>query len=259
MSIRSKVLAAAAAVTLIAGVGTAGVLSAGPASAGTPSCGHGCLNVWNQDIGPEFTVDVFRQGSKTGQPVILFRATNFDPAEDFSVSFQGSVADFYAAGLVSATTALHYGCDGIDFTGGSCAITGGVFPNLPAFEVEYAPYGVDSGLCTGVATTAYSGEGVTLQPCGVSSKTVWILDTLDNQSVPDSVPLINGSNTNFSHPFVLTYPASAFPTDKPRVQIEVTNLTGFTQPGSIVPVISTVSSAQLWTGAFGITDVDWTP
>ena len=33
----------------------------------------------------------------------------------------------------------------------------------------------------GVAATAFSDEGVTLQPCGVSAKTVWILDTYDQQ------------------------------------------------------------------------------
>ena len=36
---------------------------------------------------------------------------------------------------------------------------------------------------------------------------------------------------NFSHPFVATYPASSFPTDKPRPQLTVTNLTGFSQSG----------------------------
>ncbi len=41
------------------------------------------------------------------------------------------------------------------------------------------------------------------------------------------IPLINGSDTNFSQPFVLTYPNDSFPTDKPRPQLVVTNLTGF--------------------------------
>ena len=88
---------------------------------------------------------------------------------------------------------------------------------------------MDSGLCSGVAATAFQGEGVTLQPCGVSGKTIWIVDFhANNFNNFPGVPLINGSNTNFSHPFVLTYPANANPTDKPRVQLTVTNLTGFT-------------------------------
>jgi hypothetical protein len=41
MSIKSKLLAGAAALTLVGGVGMAGALAAGPAAAGTPSCGPG--------------------------------------------------------------------------------------------------------------------------------------------------------------------------------------------------------------------------
>ena len=110
-------------------------------------------------------LDTFRQGEKVGQPQILFRTSNFDPAEDYTISYQGLVSDFFAAGLVSAAVNLHYGR----------GATG--FPDDAAFEVQYSPYGADSGLCTGVATTAVAGEKVTLEPCGVSSKTVWIVDS----------------------------------------------------------------------------------
>ncbi len=113
---------------------------------------------------------MLRQGEKVGQPIILFRTANYDPAEDLTVAFQGTVADFFAARLVSAALNLHYG-------GGAKG-----FPNDSAFENEYAPFGVDSGLCLGVAATAFNDEGVTLQPCGVSSKTVWIVDTLTPRS-----------------------------------------------------------------------------
>src|SRR6202041_603532 len=193
MSIKSKVLAAAATLTLVGGVGVAGALSAGTASAATPSCGNSCIDIFSHQFGthksPNFVVDVLRQGEKVGQPIILFRTANFDPAEDWTAAFQGTVADFFAAGLVSSAVDLHYG-----------GLAAG-FPNDPAFENEYAPFGVDSGLCLGVATTAVQGEGVTLQPCGVSSKTVWILDYLDSWSTfihGGYVPLINGSDTNFS-------------------------------------------------------------
>ena len=85
------------------------------------------------------------------------------------------------------------------------------FPDDAAFEVQYSPYGVDSGLCTGVAATAVAGEKVTLEPCGVSSKTVWIVDPRTARSATVTFPLINGSDTNFSQPFVLTYPGSGYP------------------------------------------------
>ena len=43
------------------------------------------------------------------------------------------------------------------------------------------------------------------------------------------VPLINGSDTNFSHPYVLTYPQNGNPTDKPRPQLVTQNLHQFSR------------------------------
>jgi hypothetical protein len=251
MSFKSKVATAAATLTLVGGVGMAGAFTAGSASAATPSAGPNAIDVFSKQFGthahPNYVVDVWRQGEKAGQPRIRGRAATYDPAEDFSVAYQGTVADFYAAGLVSSAVALHYG--GLGHF--SPTVT---FPNDPAFENEYAPFGVDSGLCIGVATTAVQGEGVTLQPCGVSSKTVWILDWLDSWTTffhGGYFPLINGSDTNFSHPFVLTYPANGYPTDVPRPQLTVTNLTGFTN-GWGIPEIGTVESNQLWSADAGV-------
>ncbi len=65
------------------------------------------------------------------------------------------------------------------------------------------------------------------------------------------VPLINGSDTNFSHPFVLTYPNIRYPTDKPRPQVVVTNLTGFSNgPNGLE--LGTVNNDQLWGADFGV-------
>ena len=262
MSIKSKVIAAAAALTLIGGVGAAATVTA---SAATPSCGPACISLFSRDFGtyasPNFVTDVFRQGAKVGQPIILWKTANSDPAEDFTLALQGSVADFYAAGLVSSAVALHYGCSGM------IAIPGGQIPcgptavNDPAFELEYAPFGVDSGLCAGVSFTAFQGENVSLQPCGASSKTVWIADVGGTALAgpPDDInalaagyiPWINGSDTNFSHPFVLTYPKNGYPTDKPRPQVQVTNLTGFSN-GFGGPILGTVSSNQTWGLLFGV-------
>jgi hypothetical protein len=247
MSIKSKVFAAAATLTLVGGVGAVAAFSAGAA---TPSCGDNCIDVFSREFGthehPNFVMDVLRQGAQLGQPVILFRTSNSDPAEDFTLSFQGSTSDFFAAGLVSSAVALHYGCTVGPFV--TCA--DGV--DDPAFEAEYAPFGVDSGLCVGVARTAFQNEGVTLQPCGVSSKTVWIEDVNDSPATLDRgyVPAINGSDTNFSHPFVLTYPKNGFPTDRPRPQLMVQNLTGFSN--GIGDPIGSVQDNQLWGADFGV-------
>ncbi len=251
MSIKSKVFAAAATLTLVGGVGSVAALSAGAA---TPSCGNQCLDLFSREFGthqqPNYVMDVWRQGAKVGQPVILFRTSNTDPAEDFNTAFQGLTSEFNSAGLVSNAVALHYGCAG-QFGANSC--TKGV--DDPAFETEYAPFGVDSGLCVGVASTAVQNEGVTLQPCGVSARTVWILDLNDSPSTlnHDYIPLINGSDTNFSHPFVLTYPKNGFPTDRPRPQLLVQNLTGFTQGHfPLGTPIGNVNDNQLWGADWGI-------
>jgi hypothetical protein len=249
MSFKSKMLAGAATLALIGGVGTAGALTA---AAATPSCGHDCIDIFSRAFGthktPGFVLDVLRQGAKVGQPIILFRTSNTDAAEDIVPSIQGTTADFFAAGLVSSAVALHYGC-----------IKGVNFPNCilnsvddPAIELEYSPFGVDSGLCVGLAATATAKEGVTLQACGVSAKTVWILDINDSPATfaHGYIPLINGSDTNFSHPFVLTYPSSGFPTDKPRPQLFVSNLTGFSH--GIGTPIGSVSDFQLFGADFGV-------
>src|SRR5579859_996796 len=156
MSFKSKVLAAAASLTLVGGAGVAGLATAGAANAITPSCGPSCIEVFSHNFGtfrnPNFVMDVYKQGDRVGQPIILFRTSNSDPAEDFTISAQGTVNDFFNAGLVSAAVNLHYG-------GGAVG-----FPNDEAFEFEYAPFGANTGLCTGVAATAVANEGITLQP-----------------------------------------------------------------------------------------------
>ncbi|HEX2742998.1 MAG TPA: hypothetical protein VHN16_01165 [Streptosporangiaceae bacterium] len=232
MSIKSKVFAAAATMTLIGGVGAVG---ASAAHAATPSAGPSAIDIFSRDFGthahPNFTLDTLRQGEKVGQPQILFRTANFDPALDYTISYQGLVSDFFTAGLVSAAVDLHYADDA-------------------AFEVQYDPYGVDSGLCSGVAATATAGEDVTLQPCGVSAKTLWIVDSADTIR-GGYVPLINGSDTNFSQPYVLTYPGAAYPTDKPRPELYVTNLTG-EEGANGQPIFGTVNSNQLFGADFGV-------
>jgi hypothetical protein len=226
MSFKSKVLAAAATLTLVGGASAAGTLSA---SAATPSCGFGlaehCINIFNKQFGRDFLLDVFRQGSKVGQPIILFRASNTDPAEDFTASGlldstgqPMTVADLQAIDpIFSPATLVHYA-------------------DNPVWEFQYAPNGVDSGLCVGVRSTAYQSEPVSLQPCGFTAKTVWIQDFNNVDPFSGSTPLINGSNINFSHPYVLNYPRNGYPTDIPRPQLTVRQLQTYsnTFPGTNV-------------------------
>jgi len=249
MSVKSKVFAAAATLTLVGGAGAAGALTAGTATAATPSCGATCIDIFNNNYGthhtPGFVLDVLRQGDKIGQPVILFRTSNSDPAEDFTVSNQGQVSDFYTAGLVTSSLALHYGGLGcVHYNGTTCTEN---YPDDYAFEFQYSPYGVDSGLCMGVPTTAGNDTFVSLQPCGVSSRTVWIVDIADSTGrtfFNTYAPLINGSETNFSNPYVLSYPQNSYPTDLPRRQLATQTLETTSH--------HTVNNNQLWGADFGI-------
>jgi hypothetical protein len=264
MSIKSKVLATAAALALVGGVGTAGVLGTSvSANAATPSCGNSCVDIFSQEFGhhkdPGYILDVFQQHVRIGQPIILFRESNGDQAEDFRPEDQGTVADFLAAHMVTPAFALHYGCiapggfDGVAANFPDCFGDSGFTANDAAFEIEYTPDGVDSGLCVGVASTAVQGESVTLQECGASSSTVWAVDIYDQpieSFYENYYPLINGSDTNFSQPYVLTYPQSGYPTDKPRPVLQTDELTGYTQgnPPALDTTYPTVPDSQMWGG-----------
>ena len=207
MSIKSKVFATAATMTMVGGIGAVGLLPAaaapGPPGSARPGCGS-CINAYGQEYGAPFVLDVLRQGEKAGQPVILFRTSNSDPAEDFTIADEGTVNTFYTTyGLVSAGLAKTYGTDA-------------------AYEAEYSPYGVESGLCVGVASTAGNDTPVVLEPCGASSKTVWVVDEADGSD--GYYPVINGSDTSFSNPYVLHYPGGEYPTDVPRPQLNTYTL-----------------------------------
>jgi hypothetical protein len=225
MSIKSKVLATAATLTMVGGLGAAGTLSA---SAATPSCGNSCIDIFSYEFGhhssPNFVLDVSRGTAKAGTPIILYRSSNKDAAEDFTVSFQGTVNDFYDAGLVSSALDLHYS-------------------HFYAYEVEYSPNGVDSGLCVGVGSTAGNKTPVALEPCGASSKTVWVVDSYDTIR-GGYVPLINGSDTNFSHPYVLHYPGNGYPTDVPRPQLNTYELQKYSN--------HSVYDNELWGANYGV-------
>jgi len=223
----------------------------GSAPSSTPQAYPAGGSVFSHQFGthssPNFALDVFYNGVKTGQPIVLFRTTKSDSAQHWTVSSQGTMANFYKAGRVGAAVAQHYGCiPGVNFP--DCYRQTTVAVNDPAFEIEYAPNNVVSGLCMGVASTAVQGEGVTLQPCGVSARTVWIEDVFGSPSTLSNgyIPLINGSDTNFSQPFVLTYPQSGYPTDMPRPQLLVEMITGSSQGFPPGPKLGTVDNNQLW-------------
>ncbi len=181
MSIKVKFFAAVAAVTIAGGLGAA---EAPTASAATPSCGASCINLFARLYGPAFVLDVLNQGANVGQPIILAPASSSNPGEDFIASDQGLVSDFIAAGLVSL------GLSG--------------YNSKPAFEFEYAPFGVATGLCVAVGATPANNTPVSLQPCGVSAKTAWIIDQPITSSGTYTSLINAATDTSFSNPYSLT-------------------------------------------------------
>ena len=196
MSIKSKVPAAAAGLILAGCFSAAATL---PASASTTQCGTACVQIFNKLYGPGFVESVFQGTAAAGQPTIVHAASNTDPTGDFIISLAGPVSMFYAQGMVSAAVNAHYGSE-------------------LAVQVEYAPDGQGTGLCSAVATTAYQNEGLTLQPCSTPGTSVFIIDKNDSPATwPTYFPIVNASTTDFTHPYTMTLDGN--PADKPFPQI----------------------------------------
>jgi hypothetical protein len=179
MSIKTKLVTAATAVTVMAGVGAAGTLTA---NAATPKCGATCSDFYSGTSGTAFVLAAPR---RAGQPVTLARANRASKGEDFSVDALGTVHDFYRAGLLAG---------GLDK----------LYSGLSVYEIEYTPGATPSDLCLGTARTPGGGTPVALEPCGMKAKTVWIF-ARQKTSTGTYYALISAATSNsFQHPYVLT-------------------------------------------------------
>ena len=189
MSIKRKARTVAAALI----VGGVSAFSTQAASAATPACGPTCLSVFSSELGtyasPNFVEHVFGGRARVGTPTGLTTASSSDPSEDFINPHPGTVADYYALGLVSAAVDRQFG-------------------TLTASQLEYTPDGIPSGLCVGIATEPYPGEAVSLQSCSIPGRTVWIIDTADSPATASAglFPIVSGATRDFAHPFTMTYP-----------------------------------------------------
>jgi hypothetical protein len=153
MSIRNTVLGAASTLTVAGGLVTAGTV---PAEAATPECGPNCVQVFSAKFGtpedPGYVESVLGGIAEAGVPTGLSPVSSTDPAGDMRVSRAGPVSGFYADGMVSAAVNEHYG-------------------ELTAVQIQYAPEGDGSAdLCAGLATTAYQGQPLSLQPCSTPAR-----------------------------------------------------------------------------------------
>jgi hypothetical protein len=251
MFIKTRVLAAATMLTLAGGAAAAGALPAQTAGAATTSCGSRCIDFFSRQAGtyrhPNGVLAVLNRAARVGQPVVASRASRRDPGEDFTISSRAKVSEFFAAGLVTKWIALHYGGLGCRVYRPAAHRCLRYYPDTFGYEIEYSPRGVSSGLCVGTPAAAGNGTLVSLQPCGVSARTVWVVDLPDSIGPRTSrpfAPLINGSQTDPSRPFLLTYPRNPRPAGLPGRQLATEALTRAAHH-------RTVENSQLWGAGFG--------
>ncbi|HEX2577829.1 MAG TPA: hypothetical protein VHK88_15870 [Aquihabitans sp.] len=183
----------------------AGAVVAVPADAATPECEPRCIQVYSAKYGtptdPAFVETVYGGEAAVGMPMILARPSTTEPAGDIIVRAAGSVTSFHEAGLVSAAANERYG-------------------DLQAVQLEYAPGGVRTGLCSGLPGEPYQNAGLTLQPCDTAG-TVFILDTTDSPSTgPLFFPIIMANTTDFEHPYAMTLVGNPAEKDVPQIKVQ---------------------------------------
>ena len=226
MSHRHQLLAALAALMLTGGLATVAAL---PAGAATPQCGEHCIEVYSTLFGseanPRFVETVFHGVAKAGQPTVLAASKSTNSAADL-IPMIASGSEFYEKGLVSSAVDAHYG-------------------SLHVLQLQYAPDGRPTGLCVGLKTAAYQGEGLSLLPCSIPTLTVFIIDTPDAPAAAAErhFPIVAASTAEFSHPYAMTFQGNAAPNAQPFPQIHVDRLIG--NP-------SDVPSRQLWGSIVGV-------
>jgi hypothetical protein len=224
-------LAAGVAVTTAIGMMGAGAASAATHHAkpnATEACGDNCLNFYTELLGDDSILNAYVPGDtgvggKVGQKVTIKFGSNSHPNEDWTnyASDDGTVetvADFCGAWPAPQSfNPTSYVCQN--------------YSADDVFELDWSPFGNESGLCAGVARGGVNNENITLQNCGASDNTLWIADaangigitviggrqhvTRANIPADDCTdedtycPWINGGDTNFSHPLVATVNAGS--------------------------------------------------
>ena len=181
MSGMRKAVAGLAGLVLAGGACLSGIAAAPVAGAASVAC-RSCSSLYNQKFGTADVSAVSGGTAAPGQAVILAAAAP-STTEDWTVGFDGTVNDFFNAGLINATLDAQYGSD-------------------ETFEFQYQPGGISSGQCLGIASGPAQGTKITLQPCGVTVNTLWILDAADGSG--GYAPYVSGSDTQYPAPFVLT-------------------------------------------------------
>jgi hypothetical protein len=75
------------------------------------------------------------------------------------------------------------------------------------------------------AADPFPGEALSLQPCTIPGRTLWIIATaLSPATAPAKLfPIVSGATRDFAHPFTMTYPRHV-DTNKPLPPIRLRHL-----------------------------------
>jgi hypothetical protein len=216
-------LAAAAVLTVGLRTGAADAARHAPAvsraSAGSgmhaDRCAGTCFSLYSRQLGFGLTMNAHIPGDKgiggtAGRKINLHLAKNARPNENFVPSAIGLVWQFCGTGGSVSFAADSYACQH--------------YQNLWIFEAQWSPSGNESGLCAGVSRGGRASESVTLQPCGVSARTLWIGDRLnglggDCRYAGNYCPWVNGAGVDTNLPLALTLdPKSLVPANALKVE-----------------------------------------
>lgn len=207
--------------TLLTGLAITAVIAAAvtavPANAASRACGDACLTLTAQEFGPGYVTAAPPGSAVAGTPIVMAPGSSLT-REDFESSYDGTAQAAYTSGqLVSAAVAQ-------------------AWPQDPVYQIFYAPGGIRTGLCLGMAGTAETGTEVTLQPCSTPQRTEWIalLGDTDN----GYTPLISGTSTRTTDPLVLTANTQS---------TALTTSPLLTYPGNAYPATN-----QMWKARYGI-------
>ena len=185
----------------------------------TEACGAYCSDFSSLLLGTGTIMNAYVAGdtgtvpSRPGQPVNLKYASNSHPNEDFQLEQVGTVSQFCPQG----------GGDTLGANSVACLR----YATYTAYELDWSPFGNDSGYCAGTVGTPYNGMQVKLVRCGHSEGSL-LIDEGNDDTVGGLTydSYITGATSQFSHPYVLSVdPGTARPANQIKLSAQNT-LTG---------------------------------
>ena len=214
-SIKRALVATAACATLAGGSAAFGVTAASASaphghSNATLVCGFKCYDLSSLVTGPNKIQNVHNGGASINLRDSGVLRVNEDFTSELPITTVGDTLTPGTAcgeGILAPTSVF-------------CISTEYVNDNV--YEADWSPDSNDSASCVGAPGGNLPGR-VSLQPCGVSARTLWVADANDSVTVGGLfyTPWLNGADTSFSHPLVLTVnPSSKHPLNVLRVSQE---------------------------------------